>query len=241
MLMEPGSTPTHRRLDESAGWTAIVPLRGGTRGLAGKNTRPLAGRPLYRHAVDLALAAGAGRVLISTDMAEVLGAAHPAGVQVLHRPGDLCADDTPMAPVLLHAIRAARLEGTLVLLQATSPLREQIDIQAALQRYRSGGFELVMSVTAADRGVLKWGRVDNGTFVPLSLPQHVFANRQSLPPVVKPNGAVYVFDAEAFLARGGFPVEHIGAVEMPPERSHDIDNLADFERCERLLIERQSS
>lgn len=203
--------------------------------MPGKNVRQLAGRPLYRHAVDLALTAGATRVLISTDMTEVLDAPHPPFVQGLRRPVELCADETPMAPVLLHAIAAAAVEGTVVLLQATSPLRALEDITGALERYRSGGFDLVMSVTEADRGVQKWGRIDNGRFVPLSLPQHVFSNRQALPPVVKPNGAVYVFDAQAFVARGGFPVERIGAVEMPPERSHDIDTLADFEHCERLL------
>jgi N-acylneuraminate cytidylyltransferase len=201
----------------------------------------MAGRPLYRHAVDLALTAGASRVLITTDIPDVLSAEHPPRVQAVRRPAELCTDDTPMAPVLVHAIQSAGVVGTLVLLQATSPLRTAQDIAAALDLYAAGGYELVMSVTPADRGVLKWGRIDNGRFAPLSQPQHVFANRQSLPPVVKPNGAVYVFDAQAFVARGGFPVERIGAVEMPAERSHDIDNLADFEHCERLLMERPSS
>jgi N-acylneuraminate cytidylyltransferase len=199
----------------------------------------LAGRPLYRHAVDLALEAGAARVLISTDIPQVLDAAHPPAVQALHRPAELCADETPMAPVLVHAIGATAIDGAVVLLQATSPLRALEDIASALERYRSGNFDLVMSVTTADRGVQKWGRIDNDRFVPLSLPQHVFSNRQALPPLVKPNGAIYVFDAQAFVARGGFPVDRIGAVEMPAERSQDIDTLADFEFCERQLMERR--
>jgi N-acylneuraminate cytidylyltransferase len=142
--------------------------------------------------------------------------------------------------VLVHAIPSAGIVGAVVLLQATSPLRAAQDVAAALDLYAARDYELVMTVTPADRGVLKWGRIDNGCFVPLSLPQHVFSNRQALPPVVKPNGAVYVFDAQALVARGGFPVDRIGAVEMPSERSHDIDTLADFERCERLLMERSS-
>lgn len=195
----------------------------------------LAGRPLYRHAVDLALEAGASRVIVSTDIAEILSMDHPQRVEVLHRPQSLCADDTPMAPVLLHAIEAAGIEGVVVLLQATSPLRAPEDLRAALERFAEGGHELVMSVTPADRGVLKWGRIDNGVFQPLSEPRHVFSNRQSLPPVVRPNGALYVFDAQGFATRGGFPVDRIGAVEMPAERSHDIDTLDDFEHCERWL------
>jgi CMP-N-acetylneuraminic acid synthetase len=220
----------------SSPWTAVIPLRGGSKGLPGKNTRPLAGKPLYRHAVDVALAAGAQRVLISTDIAEVLTAQLPAGVLALPRPPELCGDTVPMAPVLLHALAAGQVSGPVVLLQATSPLRQVNDVLAALQRLSSGNFDLVMSVTEADRGVLKWGRVGaDGRYLPLSSPEHCFANRQSLPPVVKPNGAVYAMQAAWFVDNQGFVTDRLGTVLMPPERSHDIDNLADFERCEALL------
>ncbi len=140
-----------------------------------------------------------------------------------------------MAPVLAHALQCASCEGTLVLLQATSPLREVVDVQAALDVFDTGQHELVMSVTEADRGVLKWGLVEGDRFVPLSDPIHCFSNRQSLPPVVRPNGAVYVMQAEWFLASGSFVSERIGLVQMSPERSQDIDTLADFERCEAAL------
>jgi CMP-N-acetylneuraminic acid synthetase len=217
-------------------WTAIVPVRGGSKGLPGKNTRPLAGKPLYRHAVDVALAAGASRVIISTDIADIRRAQHPEPVQVLERPAALCADNTPMAPVVLHALDVAAVQGTVVLLQATSPMRVADDVQAALVRFAAGSFDVVMSVTEAERSVLKWGQVQaDGAFVPLSLPEHCFSNRQSLPPVFRPNGAVYVFDAAAFVHNGGFVSQRLGTVIMPPERSHDIDTLADFEHCEALL------
>lgn len=217
-------------------WTALIPLRGGSKGLPGKNTRLLAGKPLYRHAVDVALAAGAARVLISTDIPEVLTAALPAGVLALERPAKLCGDDVPMAPVVLHALQTAQVQGPVVLLQATSPLREPVDVQQALSMLLRGEFDLVMSVTEADRGVLKWGQIQtDGRFVPLSSPEHCFANRQSLPPVYKPNGVVYAMDAQWFVDNQGFVSERIGSVVMPSERSFDIDNLADFERCESLL------
>lgn len=217
-------------------WTAVIPLRGGSKGLPGKNTRLLAGKPLYRHAVDVALAAGASRVLISTDIEEVLTAQLPANVQALMRPPELCGDTVTMAPVLVHALKTAQVQGPVVLLQATSPLRQEADVQAALARLASGGFDLVMSVTEADRGVLKWGQLQaDGRFAPLSSPEHCFANRQSLPPVYKPNGAVYAMDAQWFIQQKSFVSEHIGTVVMPAERSFDIDNMDDFERCEALL------
>ena len=108
----------------------------------------------------------------------------------------------PMAPVLVHALQQAGVQGTVVLLQATSPLRTPADIRAAVDLFATGAHGLVMSVTEADRGVLKWGRLEGSRFVPLSSPEHCFANRQSLPPVVRPNGAVYVFDAARLIATG---------------------------------------
>jgi N-acylneuraminate cytidylyltransferase len=217
-------------------WTAVIPLRGGSKGLPGKNTRPLAGKPLYRHAVDLALAAGASRVLISTDIQEVLTAELPQSVQALQRLSELCGDTVPMAPVLVHALQTGQVQGPVVLLQATSPLRQAVDVQQALARLGSGAFDLVMSVTDADRSVLKWGQVmPDGRFVPLSRPEHCFANRQSLPPVYKPNGAVYAMDAQWFIEQKSFVSERIGTVVMPAERSFDIDNMNDFELCEALL------
>jgi CMP-N-acetylneuraminic acid synthetase len=217
-------------------WTAVIPLRGGSKGLPGKNTRPLVGKPLYRHAVDLALAAGASRVLISTDIHELLTAELPQSVQTLQRPSELCGDTVPMAPVLVHALQAAQVQGPVVLLQATSPLRQVVDVQQALARLTSGAFDLVMSVTEADRGVLKWGQLQaDGRFVPLSSPEHCFANRQSLPPVYKPNGAVYAMHAPWFMEQQSFVSERMGTVVMPPERSFDIDNVEDFERCAALL------
>lgn len=219
----------------SPDWTAVIPLRAGSKGLPGKNTRLLAGKPLYRHAVDEALAAGAIRVIITTDIAEVLQAPQPAGVTLLQRPAELAGDTVPMAPVLVHAIQTAGVQGTVVLLQATSPLRRAHDIRAALDVFASGTHELVMSVTPADRGVLKWGILDGDRFRPVSDPAYCFSNRQSLPPVVRPNGAVYVVNAARFVARGSFVTDRIGLIEMSAERSQDIDNLQDFERCEAVL------
>lgn len=219
----------------------MIPLRGGSKGLPGKNTRTLAGKPLYQHAVDAALAAGATRVLVSTDIQAVLDASHSTSVQVLQRPAHLCGDTVPMAPVLGHVLETAQVQGPVVLLQATSPLRAPNDIVQALALLDDQAYELVMSVTEADRGVLKWGRVDAGRFVPLSQPEYCFSNRQSLPPVFRPNGAIYAMQAEWFRAHLSFVSERIGVIIMPLQRSYDIDSLADFERCETLLTTTPSS
>lgn len=217
-------------------WTAIIPLRKDSKGLPGKNTRLLVGKPLYRHAVDLALMAGASRVIISTDIPEILLASHPSRVETQVRPLELCGDDVPMAPVLTHAIQAGHVQGAVVLLQATSPLRSLSDVRQALSNLARGEFDLVMSVVQADSGALKWGHVDvDGLFSPLSSLEHCFSNRQSLPPIFKPNGAIFAMDAQWFLKNQGFFTQRLGTVLMSDLRSQDIDNLADFERCESIL------
>lgn len=221
-------------IPRAAPFTAIVPMRAGSQGLKGKNLRPLAGLPLFMHSIAQARAAGADRIVISTDIASVVDAP-PDGVAVVQRPDSLAQDDTPMAPVMVDAIARAQVQGTVVLLQPTSPLRTAQDIVAALSLFTGGAFELVMSVTAADASVLKWGTITAGRFLPIAHPAYCFANRQSLPAVFRPNGAIYVFDAQWFAARRAFETDRMGSLVMPAERSWDIDTEADFKRCEVLM------
>lgn len=221
--------------DKNMIWTAFIPLRSGSKGLPGKNIRQLAGKALYWHTINLALAAGAHRVVISTDIAEIINAKLPSKVEVIERPIDLCGDNVPMAPVLWHALKKGKIKGAVVLLQATSPLRNVSDVQAALQLLMEGDFDLVLSVTEADRSILKWGELKENRFVPLGRIEYCFSNRQSLPPIYKPNGAVCAMQAEWFVENKSFVSNSIGSIVMPAERSYDIDNLDDFKRCEVLI------
>lgn len=212
---------------------AIIPVRAGSKGLPGKNLRLLAGKPLYRHAVDQALALGA-RCILTTDAADLYALTLP-GLTVLPRPDALARDDTPMDPVIAHALDSLAGPARVVLLQPTSPLRSLDDIRAAIALHESGAHDLVMTVTPTDAGILKYGMVQDGRFRPVSDPAYCFMNRQSLPAVYRPNGAVYVFDADWFRARRRLATDRIGAVVMPSERSHDIDTAADFARVEALM------
>ena len=219
---------------------AVIPLRAGSKGLPGKNTLPLVGRPLYRHSIEHAFDAGLDAVLITTDIPEVLEADHPPGVFVHRRPSTISTDDTPMAPVLADALRLAVFDdATVVLLQATSPLRRSKDIQRAIDRFETSDVELVMSVVPADSKVLKFGTVDNDRFVPLRDSRDAFRNRQELPTVVRPDGAIYVFGASWFRDRGELVSDRIGALQVDPNDSADIDSIEDFEFCASVLRQRE--
>lgn len=213
---------------------AIVPVRSGSKGLPGKNLRPLGGIALWERAVAHGLEASA-EVLVSTDSPQILQQNAREGVTLLDRPAELARDDTPMDPVMLHAL--AQIEGAarIILLQPTSPMRLLEDINACVTLHATGRFDLVKTLTPADAGVLKYGTMKDGQFIPVSDPAFCFTNRQNLPPVMKPNGAVYVFDKDWFVKNGGFATDRIGGVVMPTERSFDIDTEADFARAQELL------
>ncbi len=216
----------------------IVPVRGGSRGLPGKNLAELGGVPLWQRAVAQGKAAGADEVIVTTDVEDILKTTPEPGVRHLRRPAELAGHDTPMAPVVLHVIEHTAGPARMVLLQPTSPLRSNEDIQSAIALHDTGAFDLVKSVTETNAGVLKYGRMEGDRFVPLADPAFCFTNRQNLPPVMRPNGAVYVFDRDWFAGNGGFVTDRIGAVVMPEERSHDIDTAEDFARVEAMLSAR---
>lgn len=218
---------------------AVVPARAGSVGLPGKNTRLLGGRPLYWHSLECAVDAGIGRVVVTTDIDEILEAHLPKEVEAVRRPAGLASASATMAQVL-DDLLATVLRGpaTIVLLQPTSPLRTASDVQGALRLYASGRFDLVMSVCRTDAGFLKCGQLEDGRFLPVSSPAHCFANRQALPAMWRPNGAVYVFDAEDFRRTGGFPHARIGGYEMSAAASIDIDSEADCERCAAIMAQR---
>ena len=142
-----------------------------------------------------------------------------------------------MSRVLLHAIKKLKVRGVVVLLQPTSPMRSLKDLRASVDLFERSESDLVLTVSTADSSVLKWGELsESGLFRPLSSPKHVFSNRQSLPPVYKPNGAVYVFRAEWLIKNKVLNhAKTISGVKMPEKRSYDIDTLEDFARCQKIL------
>ena len=218
--------------------TAILPIRAGSKGLPRKNIADLAGRPLYEHTIEQARAADIGKIIITTDISEVLNRRFSSAITVLHRPAELCQDHSTMDSVVLHAIESTiASDSTIILLQATSPLRRPEDILRAYKLYKTGLYDLVLTVTDADPAIQKYGRCEGDSFIPLVSPKQCFMNRNELSPVVKPNGAVYVFSSDWFLRNKSFATDNIGCVKMPAERSVDIDNSQDLDMVVSFVSE----
>lgn len=133
---------------------AVIPARGGSRGIPRKNLLPVGGRPLIAWTIAQALAAcEQGHdliVAVSTEDAEIAEVARAHGARVIDRPAELARDTTPTEPVILHAMDVIEGEGTeleaVLLLQATSPVRAPGTIARALEQFRASGCDALVGV-----------------------------------------------------------------------------------------------
>tara|TARA_Y100000739_G_C20599682_1_gene462259 strand:+ start:1455 stop:2129 length:675 start_codon:yes stop_codon:yes gene_type:complete len=213
---------------------SIIPLRDGSKGLKNKNTAIIDGEPLYHRTLKQALRL-THKCIINTDIKEVLSQDFGSNVQIYKRDKKYAQDNSEMKEVLIDLFSNINLKDKIIiLLQATSPLRSDIDIKKAIEIYNSGNFSIVMSVKNVDPKVLKYGYQVNNEFIPINK-KFTFSNRQSLPNIYAPNGAIYIFSVNDFLKNNSLPNNNIGFYEMPYERSIDIDKKEDLFEVNKLI------
>lgn len=220
----------------------LIPARGGSKGLPGKNVRPLAGRPLIAWTIECALACDSlDAVVVSTDSDQIARIASANGAEVpFMRPARLARDDSRMVDVVLDAIDTLDADGrafdVVALLQPTSPLRTAADIDGALQRLLDSGGHAVAGVCPAEHSPALAGTLPaDGSLADFLRPEHTTANRQQLPEYFRLNGAIYVAEIPWLRESGTFVGEGTFAFVMPPERSVDIDSELDLALAERLM------
>ena len=230
----------------------IITARGGSKGIPGKNLKPLAGRALLAYTIDAARDSGAlDRVILSTEDAAIAAAGRSLGCDVpFTRPAHLSQDDTPHLPVIQHAAQwlrdhAGYQPDAVMILQPTSPLRSADDIAAAARLLESSGADSVVSVSevSAHAHPMRMLRVDDrGNAVLFATGEPVrrrINRRQDLPQAWVMNGAIYacrtsvLFDAEPSLYG-----DRVVAYPMPAERSVSIDDFEDWAAAERALARR---
>jgi CMP-N-acetylneuraminic acid synthetase len=221
---------------------AIIPARGGSKGLPRKNILPLAGKPLIAHTIEAArLSGGIARIIVSTDDFEISQISKQYGAEVpFIRPQELSNDRASGTAVAIHAIEYLALHenylpDAVLFLQPTSPLRSAMDIRDAIELHRKTGSPVIGLKLATEYP--QWmQRVDADDRVFPMFPELADADtRQELPPSYIVNGAIYLNSRENLLAHRSFsqpaPMAHI----MPENRSVDIDTLEDFQRAEWIL------
>ncbi|MDP9429051.1 MAG: acylneuraminate cytidylyltransferase [Actinomycetota bacterium] len=182
---------------------------------------------------------GVPEVVVTTDGADIAAEARRLGYTVVDRPADLATGDSRTVDAVLHVLATlARPGDTLVLLlQPTSPLRTGADMRAVLDRHATGDVGSTLTGCAAGHHPLKQLLVDDeGTVSPVRAWADLEAPRQQLPRALRPNGAVYVTATGDMAAAGSVLVPPLAVVEMPEERSLDVDTADDLAAA-RALVE----
>ncbi len=225
---------------------ALVPARGGSKGLLGKNLRPLLGKPLVGWSVEQGRAClEVDDVVVSTDDAAIAEAARIFGAEVpFLRPLELATDTATTMDAVHHALdsleTAGRSYDILVLLEPTSPLREPTDISGALAKLIAiPDAESVVGVARVEGMHPSFMYRLNGDWLqPYGGEQPTGLRRQELEPLYFLEGSVYVSYVAALRARHGFYHERAVPWMMPRYKSLEIDELSDFIAAEALLAAR---
>jgi CMP-N,N'-diacetyllegionaminic acid synthase len=199
---------------------ALIPARGGSKGLPRKNLLTVHGRPLLAFTVDAARdSTFIDRVVVSSDDDAIIAAALTCGGEApFRRPIDLASDTAASIDVALHALDQLPDYEVLVLLQPTSPARTAADIDAACTLFASSGAPSCVSVSAVEQSPYWMFRLDPGGVLRPLIESPRIARRQDLPLVYALNGAIYVADVAWLRRTGTFVTSETVGYVMPASR-----------------------
>ena len=228
---------------------AIIPARGGSKGIPRKNLTHLAGRPLLAYTFDAALASSElDRIIVSTDDEEIAAYAIEQGIDApFRRPADLASDEAPMIDVLRHGIEEMERMGVapeiIVLLQPTSPLRSAEDIDEAVRMLATSRADTVVSVVPVPHRfnpVSVMVRQPDGTLRAFA-EDRGYARRQDKPEVYARNGPAILVVRADIIRAGRLYGDRVIPYEMPLARSIDIDEPSDLAEAGRRLAALKAS
>ncbi len=221
---------------------AIIPARGGSKGLKEKNIYPVAGKPLLAWTVLQALASTSiERVFVTTDDGAIAQVASEYGAEVIVRPPELAGDKASSESAILHAVGVIEREyhmplSTIVFLQATSPLRKPEDIDRAVELFVQEGADSLISVTRADDLTL-WERRD-GKWDSVNFDYRNRGMRQDRPTQFIENGSIYIFKPEILVTFGNRIGQKLSAYEMEFWQTWEIDTIEEIDLIEYYLYKK---
>ena len=221
---------------------AFIFARGGSKGLPGKNIKPLLGKPLIQYSIEVALqTSGIDKVFVSTDDDEIAKVSRSIGAIVIDRPVELAQDDSPEWQAWKHAIswvkeRYGEFEE-FINLPATSPLRNVKDVESAILKRSSIGADICIAITPASRSpyfnmVQESG---NNLIELVNKPTNSISRRQDAPEVFDITTVVYVASVEFIMKNNNLFDGNVTSIEVPKHRAVDIDDIYDFNFAESIL------
>ena len=223
-------------------FVALIPARGGSKGLKKKNLYPVNNKPLISWTIESAISSHyLEQIFVSSDDNSILEVASKEGVNCIERPASLAEDTSSMESVIMHSIEQIDKQGIgfkyLILLQPTSPLRDSKDIDLACKKFIQLKADSLISVTNVESSVLKTlVKDDNGFLRPAFDNKFPSMNRQQLPLAYKPNGAIYIINKKLFLNNPTLFQKNTAMYEMRENKSIDVDSINDIHTIEKLNL-----
>lgn len=220
---------------------AIIPARGGSKGLARKNILPVGGKPLIAWTIEAALQSSwISKVILSSDDSEIMAVAEHYGCDVpFQRPIHLASDTATTLDVAIHALTHFPEYDYIILLQPTSPLRTAEHIDAAFSTLHNRQAQSLVSITKVNKSPLWMYHIDEAqTLAPVVPQSNQITRRQDIPAAYLLNGAIYIIKTQALLEKRAFVLpETIGFI-MSEEDSLDIDTSTDAAHFENLVADK---
>jgi CMP-N,N'-diacetyllegionaminic acid synthase len=225
---------------------SLIPARGGSKTVPRKNVREVGDKPLIGWSIETAHETPAiDRTIVSTDDEEIARVAREFDAEVLDRPDRLATDDALVADTVRHAVDrlgdAGESASYVAMLEPTCPFRSPDDVQNAVERLVRNELDSVASFAPAELNPHRAWQLDANNPEPFVDGTDPWQPRQQLPDAYQLNGGVYAFAVDALPDEGaGMLFGDQGAVQMPPERSVDIDTPLDLELA-RLVANRDNN
>ena len=217
---------------------AIIPARGGSKGIPRKNIRLLAGKPLIAYTIEAGSKSKCiDKTVVSTEDKEIAEKSREYGAEVIERPKELATDTAPTEPVLEHVVEWLKEhEGyksdIVVLLQPTSPLRNNKHFDEALDIFLNNDYDSLLSVCPSHAFI--WKVREDGAY-PINYDFKSRPRRQDKEHEYKENGALYIMKYETLISNHNRLGGKIGLYIMPEESSIEIDTEFDFWLCEQII------
>ncbi len=224
----------------------VIPARGGSKGIPGKNIRPLGGKPLIAWSIEAARQAVLpGEIYVNTDDEQIAQCAEQHGAQVFIRPAVLATDQSRSIDVVVHMLETLMAAGkqfdAVCLLQPTYPFRHAGMVQEAVGKYVSSGADSLISVLEVPHHYNPhWVFEDRNGFLEIATGEkQIIPRRQDLPKAWHRDGAIYITDTKVILERISFFGDKIAYYSSLPENYVNIDLPEDWELAERKLAQHE--
>ena len=218
----------------------IIPARGGSKTLPGKNIKLLAGKTLLQYTVDVAKASKhLSKLILSSDDDAIINVANQLNLEVpFKRPSDLAQDNSPTLPVIQHALNFYRDQGiyfdAICLLQVTSPFKTTEFIDKAIERFIESKADALVSVKKVpDEYNPHWTfKVNDTDYLDLSTGEEkIIARRQDLPMAYHRDGIIYLTNTKVILEQNSLYGNALSYIESPPNFNVNIDTMEDWEKA----------